>query len=147
MADFVRLTHVNTEIEGNMLLERLKTSGIPSYIQKLGEVRPKIYSGSLFSPYGADIYVNPEDLEKATTLLESWDNVQVDEAALGQEAEKSGQIPEDVLQYLEEIKQDKKESIANRLLWSGKTKAVSRILSVLMLTIFIVFFAVSLVLK
>lgn len=147
MADFAKLTHVNTEVEGNMLLERLKASGIPSYVQRVGEVRPKIYSGGLISLYGADIFVNPQDLEKAKMLLDSWDNAMVDEEALGQEAEKSSQIPEDVLQYLDEIKRDKRESIANRLLWSGKTKMISRVLSVLMLIFFLVFFAISMTLN
>lgn len=147
MEDFAKLTHVNTEIEGNMLLERLKNSGIPAYVQGVGEARPKIYSGGFFSPYGADIYVNPSDLEKAKALLDGWGNVQMDEAALGQEAENAKQIPEDVLEYLEEIKKDKRESVANRLLWSGKTKVVSRIISVLMLILFIVFFAVSIALN
>ncbi|MCH5268786.1 MAG: hypothetical protein J1E62_10645 [Lachnospiraceae bacterium] len=147
MADFAKLKHVDTEVEGNMLLERLKNSGIPSYVQSLGETRPKIYSGGFSSPNGADIYVNPEDLEKAKMLVESWDNAQVDETALAREAEKSGQIPEDVQQYLDEIQRDKRESMANRLLWSGKTKAISRILSVCMLILFLVFFAISMALN
>ena len=147
MADFAKLTHINTEVEGNMLSERLKTAGILSYVQRVGEIRPKLYSGGFASLNGADIYVASEDLEKAQSLLSEWDMVQVDDSSLGDEASEAKEIPEDVLEYLEEIKKDKRQSVANRMIWSNTVRVVSRIFSMVVVILFVVFMVLSMVMN
>lgn len=147
MADFAKLAHIDTEIEGNMLAERLKTAGILSYVQQVGEVRPKIYSGGFSSPNGADIYVASENLDKAQELLKDWNTVQMDDAALGEEASGVREIPQDVLEYLEEIKKDKRQSTASRMIWSNNVRVVSRIFSIIVVILFVVFMVLSMVLN
>lgn len=146
MAEFAKLTHINTEIEGNMLSERLKTAGILSYVQRVGETRPKIYSGGFASLNGADIYVAAEDLEKAQSLLKEWDAVQLDDSSLDKEASDAKGIPQDVLEYLEEIKKDKRESTASRMIWSNNMRIISRIFAMLVVILFVVFLVLSMVL-
>ena len=35
MADFAKLTHVASEVEGNMLVGRLKDAGLQAFVQRL----------------------------------------------------------------------------------------------------------------
>lgn len=147
MADFAKLAHINTEVEGKMLAERLKTAGILSYVQRVGEVRPKLYSGGFASLNGADIYVAAEDLEKARAFLREWDMVQVDDSSLGDEASDAKEIPEDVLEYLEEIKKDKRQSVASRMIWSNNVRVVSRIFAIVVVILFVVSMVLSMVLN
>lgn len=147
MADFAKLTHITTEVEGNMLAERLKTAGILSYVQKVGEVRPKIYSGGFSSPNGADIYVAADSLERAQALLKEWETLSPDEPELAKEASEAKDIPADVLEYLDEIKKDKRQSVASRIIWSKNMRVISRIVSMVVVILFIVFFVLSMVLN
>ena len=46
MADFAKLTHVASEVEGNMLVGRLKDAGLQAFVQpSVSPVQGKLYTG------------------------------------------------------------------------------------------------------
>ena len=48
MADFAKLTHVASEVEGNMLVGRLKDAGLQAFVQpSVSPVQGKLYTGEL----------------------------------------------------------------------------------------------------
>ena len=71
MADFAKLTHVASEVEGNMLVGRLKDAGLQAFVQpSVSPVQGKLYTGELgMAASGADVCVAAERLEEAKGLL------------------------------------------------------------------------------
>ena len=112
MADFAKLTHVASEVEGNMLVGRLKDAGLQAFVQpSVSPVQGKLYTGELgMAASGADVCVAAERLEEAKGLLNQWNAIQPDEAELAAESEETGEIPPEILEYLEEITKDKQQS-------------------------------------
>ena len=82
MADFAKLTHVASEVEGNMLVGRLKDAGLQAFVQpSVSPVQGKLYTGELgMAASGADVCVAAERLEEAKGLLNQWNAIQPDEA-------------------------------------------------------------------
>ena len=113
MADFAKLTHVASEVEGNMLVGRLKDAGLQAFVQpSVSPVQGKLYTGELgMAASGADV----------------WNAIQPDEAELAAESEETGEIPPEILEYLEEITKDKQQSRLNSMLWMGRSKMIARI--------------------
>ena len=70
MADFAKLTHVASEVEGNMLVGRLKDAGLQAFVQpSVSPVQGKLYTGELgMAASGADVCVAAERLEEAKGL-------------------------------------------------------------------------------
>lgn len=62
MADFAKLTHVASEVEGNMLVGRLKDAGLQAFVQpSVSPVQGKLYTGELgMAASGADVCVAAE---------------------------------------------------------------------------------------
>jgi len=124
MADFAKLTHVASEVEGNMLVGRLKDAGLQAFVQpSVSPVQGKLYTGEL----GMAVCVAAERLEEAKGLLNQWNAIQPDEAELAAESEETGEIPPEILEYLEEITKDKQQSRINSMLWMGRSKMIARI--------------------
>ena len=94
MADFAKLTHVASEVEGNMLVGRLKDAGLQAFVQpSVSPVQGKLYTGELgMAASGADVCVAAERLEEAKGLLNQWNAIQPDEAELAAESEETGEI-------------------------------------------------------
>ena len=86
MADFAKLTHVASEVEGNMLVGRLKDAGLQAFVQpSVSPVQGKLYTGELgMAASGADVCVAAERLEEAKGLLNQWNAIQPDEQSLRQ---------------------------------------------------------------
>ena len=128
MADFAKLTHVASEVEGNMLVGRLKDAGLQAFVQpSVSPVQGKLYTGELgMAASGADVCVAAERLEEAKGLLNQWNAIQPDEAELAAESEETGEIPPEILEYLEEITKDKQQSRLNSMLWMGRSKMIAR---------------------
>ena len=63
MADFAKLTHVASEVEGNMLVGRLKDAGLQAYVQpSVSPVQGKLYTGELgMAASGADLRIFGRD--------------------------------------------------------------------------------------
>ena len=122
MADFAKLTHVASEVEGNMLVGRLKDAGLQAFVQpSVSPVQGKLYTGELgMAASGADVCVAAERLEEAKGLLNQWNAIQPDEAELAAESEETGEIPPEILEYLEEITKDKQQSRLNSMHLDGK---------------------------
>ena len=88
----------------------------------------KLYTGELgMAASGADVCVATERLEEAKDLLNQWNAIQPDEAELAAESEETGEIPPEILEYLEEITKDKQQSRINSMLWMGRSKMIARI--------------------
>lgn len=134
MADFAKLTHVASEVEGNMLVGRLKDAGLQAFVQpSVSPVQGKLYTGELgMAASGADVCVAAERLEEAKGLLNQWNAIQPDEAELAAESEETGEIPPEILEYLEEITKDKQQSRLNSMLWMGRSKIIARIFAGIM---------------
>ena len=102
MADFAKLTHVASEVEGNMLVGRLKDAGLQAFVQpSVSPVQGKLYTGELgMAASGADVCVAAERLEEAKGLLNQWNAIQPDEAELAAESEETGEIPPEYVTLL-----------------------------------------------
>lgn len=134
MADFAKLTHVASEVEGNMLVGQIKRCRIASFCAAISQpVQGKLYTGELgMAASGADVCVAAERLEEAKGLLNQWNAIQPDEAELAAESEETGEIPPEILEYLEEITKDKQQSRLNSMLWMGRSKIIARIFAGIM---------------
>lgn len=65
----VKLYTAQDSLQADMILEALKNNGIPAYKKDLGYATiMNIYGG--YSNGGEEIYVNPENQEKAREVLE-----------------------------------------------------------------------------
>lgn len=82
--------------------------------------------------FGADVCVAAERLEEAKGLLNQWNAIQPDEAELAAESEETGEIPPEILEYLEEITKDKQQSRLNSMLWMGRSKIIARVFAGIM---------------
>lgn len=133
MADFVKITHVANEVEADLLSQRLLGEGISSFSRQTGASRPKIYSGSLSAVFGMDIYVEEGDKDRARELIREWDSFEMDEQSLNREAAEANEIPEDVLEYLEQIKNESREPFIKRFYWSDLSKKLSVVLGIVVL--------------
>ena len=139
MADFAKLTHVASEVEGNMLVGRLKDAGLQAFVQpSVSPVQGKLYTGELgMAASGADVCVAAERLEEAKGLLNQWKTGEIPQALLhpaelAAESEETGEIPPEILEYLEEITKDKQQSRLNSMLWMGRSKIIARIFAGIM---------------
>lgn len=142
MEEIVKIAHVGSEVEGDMIVERLRQSGIYGYTQITGAVRPKLYSGGLTAQLGVDIYVHQENQERAKELIDKWENMMIAEEDIQEEAVSSPEIAEDVLEYLEEQKSGNNKSLRDKIFWKGNRKRIAQITVVILLLgvlIFLVF--------
>lgn len=68
----VKLIGVQSQLESDLLMEMLKAENIPS-IRKLEGSGSYLNITMGFSAFGADIYVDEDDYERAKELLEVWE--------------------------------------------------------------------------
>lgn len=136
MPDIVKIKHCGTAVEGQMLVNRLSYAGVAAYVQEtVPEVRSQIFSGSMNTLLGVDIYVGTGDQNRAKELLEQWEGIVLDEEMIAKEAE-AAEIAEDVRDYLEEQETSHGSGIMQRLLWGGNKKRQMRIVAIVMIVIF-----------
>lgn len=108
MTGAIKIYHAGSEIEGEMILERLRKSGIEGFVsQTQASPRPKIYSG-FSNVWGVDLYVHEIDVKRAAELLHQWEEEAVsDSDELASNAQNTTEIADDVKEFLEEQKEKK----------------------------------------
>lgn len=137
MSEVANIKHCGTLVEGQMLVDRLNQVGIRAYVQEsVPRVRSKLYSGSMGTMQGVDIYVNSVDQERARELLNHWDGISIDEDSISQESESAAEIAEDVKEYLAEQEVGDDAGILETVIWGGDKKMQLRILILVVLIVF-----------